>query len=910
MLSCSQFTFISSLISIHAFVCSHGRGFDRSLGCEYNNAVSCLPPSRSASNASNASTDFECCEDHWTQQSLSVCDRAVDLWDTDRPGYGLNGTGYGDFMFFGRAAATIVNHSQAVPRQPLFFYLATQVSHQPVQAPGRFESLFDKATCPSVVEYAMTAVLDEGLGNITSALKRTGMWNSTLFVFSSDNGGPVRGDCGCASNFPWRGGKYTSYEGGIRVTSFVSGGFLPAARRGANSSALIHISDWFAVFSFLAGVPAVDDTPGVPGIDSVNIWNVIEDGARPSAGREIHAAEGVLVGARFKLSVINPDGGHTLGWSGPLFPRVPAEPGFANRCNTSFPCLWDLSADPQERADPFAVAKANPAVAHAMATRLARLDAVKFSPKPVNTTGLPLLCDHAAAAGHWLVPLDYEVGPLPPPGPPAPPSPTPPPPPPTPSPPSPPSPPAPPSHQCNCHNDTGFAGDWKVFHAVADQWACCGICHANSGCVVSTFSEHTCYLFKQGAQPNHRPGRLACFVSNTSSLPIKMDDGHRVTMAKPPPRNPDWHPHWQDQGSYDSTMCEGTPFWWPKDKRMYIMECVCRGPLDTPLKRKYGYYWGHAEQWDKTFLNHSYIRIRDMETGVVVSNISTSIGFGFGAAMVDYDHGNLWISATANDRASITPRPYGPPTDHDPECKFGSHWECNGVWVFNSSDLKTWTRRKSDVAWSGPNTGMARVYPSAAHPTPPNLPPHRYVMATEKGTTWAVNNNADGDLSTGWLTLPAAKASGGSLACPAVRYLPSDGYYYTVSGGNAISLMRSRDLLTWETASGPAAPFIQASAADIKVARNVMSSAAANLAYGQANLSFGNRSIWDKDANDADLCCESWGGASPEKGGPEIAYVLWGADGQGSSGWVAGPEGFAAIGTANMTLEKLLQSYF
>ena len=136
MLSCSQFTSISSLISIHAFVCSHGRGFDRSLGCEYNNAVSCLPPSRSASNASNASTDFECCEDHWTQQSLSVCDRAVDLWDTDRPGYGLNGTGYGDFMFFGRAAATIVNHSQAVPRQPLFFYLATQVSHQPVQAPG------------------------------------------------------------------------------------------------------------------------------------------------------------------------------------------------------------------------------------------------------------------------------------------------------------------------------------------------------------------------------------------------------------------------------------------------------------------------------------------------------------------------------------------------------------------------------------------------------------------------------------------------------------------------------------------------------------------------------------------------------------------------------------------------------
>ena len=120
----------------------------------------------------------------------------------------------------------------------------------------------------------MTSLLDEGIGNVTTALKQTGMWNSSLFIFSSDNGGPVRGDCNCASNYPFRGGKYTSYEGGVRVTSFVSGGFLPAKRRGANSSALIHISDWYATFAFLAGVPAADDVPGVPGIDSVNAWPV------------------------------------------------------------------------------------------------------------------------------------------------------------------------------------------------------------------------------------------------------------------------------------------------------------------------------------------------------------------------------------------------------------------------------------------------------------------------------------------------------------------------------------------------------------------------------------------------------------------------------------------------------------
>lgn len=218
--------------------------------------------------------------------------------------------------------------------------------------------------------------------------------------------------------------------------------------------------------------------------------------------------------------------------------------------------------------------------------------------------------------------------------------------------------------------------------------------------------------------------------------------------------------------------------------------------------------------------------------------------------------------------------------------------------------------RQTDVKWNGPNTDIGRVYSSPDHPTPSNLPPHRYVMATESGGAWAVNNNADGDLTKGWVTLTAAQAHGGSRACPSVRYLPSDGYYYTVSGGNTIALMRSRDLLSWETASGPAAPFIQPSKDDVAVAEDVMDSAAENLCRGHADLSLPYWSQWDHDSNDADLCCESWGGASPEKGGPAGAYVLWGSDGQGASGWRKGPEGVASIGTANVTLERLLQSYF
>ena len=105
------------------------------------------------------------------------------------------------------------------------------------------------------------------------------------------------------------------------------------------------------------------------------------------------------------------------------------------------------------------------------------------------------------------------------------------------------------------------------------------------------------------------------------------------------------------------------------------------------------------------------------------------------------------------------------------------------------TDLVNWTRTKTDIdpTLGTPNTDIARVYgsslpgPSPGRSARPfNLPSHRYIMATEHGSPWIVNDNADGDLAKGWKSLPPSQAKGGVLACPSVRYLPSDGYYYTI----------------------------------------------------------------------------------------------------------------------------------
>ena len=204
---------------------------------------------------------------------------------------------------------------------------------------------------------------------------------------------------------------------------------------------------------------------------------------------------------------------------------------------------------------------------------------------------------------------------------------------------------------------------------------------------------------------------------------------------------------------------------------------------------------------------------------------------------------------------------------------------------------------------------------------------------------WAVNNNADGDLTHGWITLNSSRASGGSDACPSVAYLPSDGFYYTTSGGGRIRLQRSRDLVVstasklshcplsafhlsdagrcrrqhWESPPASlahASPFVQPSPGDTVTADWLLSSAAENLRKGHADLSFPFRTKWDHDSSDSDFCCAD-SGASPEKGGPQGAFVLFGCNGQGASGWTAGPEGFSCMATtSNVTLEKLFQSYF
>lgn len=63
---------------------------------------------------------------------------------------------------------------------------------------------------------AMVEALDENIGRLIDHLKKTGEYENTLIIFTSDNGGLSTAEGSPTSNRPLRGGKGWLYEGGIR----------------------------------------------------------------------------------------------------------------------------------------------------------------------------------------------------------------------------------------------------------------------------------------------------------------------------------------------------------------------------------------------------------------------------------------------------------------------------------------------------------------------------------------------------------------------------------------------------------------------------------------------------------------------------------------------------------------------
>lgn len=194
--------------------------------------------------------------------------------------YAADRSEYSAFKYIRQAQTYIDNRDK---KKPFFLYLPMQSVHAPLEAPESYIHPYEKIIedGPRRKYAGMVSVMDEGIGNITNHLKSEGLWNDTILIFTTDNGGQAYVG---GNNLPFRGNKGGYWEGGIHGLGFVAGGYFERRKQQQFvNKELIHISDWFPTILEASGC---HQSSQAPPLDGVSQWKTLVD-LKASARQEI-----------------------------------------------------------------------------------------------------------------------------------------------------------------------------------------------------------------------------------------------------------------------------------------------------------------------------------------------------------------------------------------------------------------------------------------------------------------------------------------------------------------------------------------------------------------------------------------------------------------------------------------------
>ena len=190
------------------------------------------------------------------------------LWKALRHAASFNGgdafqpRGYLTDYYTEEAVKVIDNNKD----RPFFLYLAHWAPHTPLQATKEdYDALSHIEDHKLRVYAAMIRALDRGVGQVLAALKKNGLEDNTLVMFTSDNGGAHY--IGIPEvNEPYRGWKITFFEGGIHVPFFMK---WPAKiDPGTKVADPVHHFDLYATAAAAAGAAMPSDRK-MDGVDLI-----------------------------------------------------------------------------------------------------------------------------------------------------------------------------------------------------------------------------------------------------------------------------------------------------------------------------------------------------------------------------------------------------------------------------------------------------------------------------------------------------------------------------------------------------------------------------------------------------------------------------------------------------------------
>lgn len=170
--------------------------------------------------------------------------------------------------------------------KPFFVYITPSMPHIPLFASEQFRGKSKRGLYGDVVEE-----IDWNVGRFLNYLDQQGLAENTLVIFASDNG-PWLGykeDSGSAD--PLRGGKFSYYEGGVRVPCILRWkGTIPA---GVTSDAIIASIDLFPTIMHYAGCRSFRQK-----IDGVDISSFLENPSLRLRDEYVYVKGGEVHGIR------------------------------------------------------------------------------------------------------------------------------------------------------------------------------------------------------------------------------------------------------------------------------------------------------------------------------------------------------------------------------------------------------------------------------------------------------------------------------------------------------------------------------------------------------------------------------------------------------------------------------------
>lgn len=201
-----------------------------------------------------------------------------DLWENDREIYEPG-------KFFARET---MNHIQSYidsrdKDSPFFLYWAINIPHYPLQPAEKWLDYYRELPSPRRMYAAFVSTFDEYLGELRIFLRSRGLDENTIIIFQSDNGHSTEvrtfgkgGYCG-----EYRGGKFSLFEGGIRVPAVISWpGHIPENE--VRNQMAMNI-DWFPTLAELCEL----DREGMDN-DGKSLVPVIMDGTAASPHEVLH----------------------------------------------------------------------------------------------------------------------------------------------------------------------------------------------------------------------------------------------------------------------------------------------------------------------------------------------------------------------------------------------------------------------------------------------------------------------------------------------------------------------------------------------------------------------------------------------------------------------------------------------